>query len=101
MTFLNIRIASSLLFFALIAGKVVKAGNSLLKPDFHSNYYYRYHCEKETGPTGSDPRWPCFTFYHGDLKSAGIELLNYGNADINNVFLVKDDAQTGTFPPSP
>lgn len=98
MTFFDVKIASSLVVLALTAVNVVKAGDPLLKPN---PAQYRYHCEKEAGPTGSDPRWPCFTFQHGDLKSAGIQLLNYGNAELKNVFFVKDDAQTGTFPPSP
>lgn len=94
MTLFNFKTTLSLLVLALTAGKVVKAGGPLLSPN---NALYRGHCEKEAGDSGSDPRWPCFTFYEGDLKSAGIELLSYPNAELNSMFAVKDDAQKGTF----
>lgn len=64
------------------------------------NAEYRKHCEG----SDSDPHWPCFTFWYGDLGSVNA-LLPSSDIVPDDHFLVKDGNKIGErpspFPPSP
>lgn len=61
------------------------------------NAEYRTHCDGDT-PTGSDPKWPCFTFwsdYLGDVVASTDDPKADPDKDI---FLVKNGFLEGMHP---
>lgn len=57
---------------------------------------YRKHCEAESGPSGSDPKWPCFTMWYGDLGSANATVDNSKTAP-DDFFLIKNGYKIGKY----
>lgn len=60
------------------------------------NGEYRKHCEAETGPSGSDPKWPCFTFWNGELDEVTADTSQFGKAP-DEFFLIKDGSKKGIY----
>ncbi|KAJ1018926.1 hypothetical protein NDA16_004729 [Ustilago loliicola] len=56
------------------------------------NTEYRKHCEAETGPDGADPKWPCFTFWNGELVDVKADTSQSGKAP-DDFFLIKDGSK--------
>ncbi|SAM82731.1 related to Mig1 protein [Ustilago bromivora] len=56
------------------------------------NTDYRKRCEAETGPDGADPKWPCFTFWNGDLNNVVADSSASGKAP-DKFFLIKDGSK--------
>lgn len=96
MVSLNVKIAGSVLVIvsyaqaALASGKGCKVYTNLLP----RNYDYRQHCEAETGPSGADPNWPCFTMWSGNLRYVNATA-NDGHKNPDDHFLIKDGYKEG------
>ncbi|SOV04127.1 uncharacterized protein UDID_19642 [Ustilago sp. UG-2017a] len=57
------------------------------------NEDYRKHCEAETGSSGADRNWPCFTMWSGGIDHVVADTSASGKAP-NDFFLIKDKSMT-------
>lgn len=85
------RCSLSLLLLAVTAAHAVTAHAPTQLQLSPQNTEYRSHCEGDT----ADPKWPCFTFWKGDLRDSWA-VLDHSPDSPNDFFLAKDGALTGT-----
>lgn len=55
---------------------------------------YHEHCEADAGPSGSDPKWPCFTMWYGDMTTVNATVDNSKTAP-DDFFLLKNGDKLG------
>lgn len=57
---------------------------------------YSSHCERESGPSGSDPNWPCF--HHSRGNSQGLQgFTTAGGSKTCNSLVPKNDDFVGKY----
>ena len=62
------------------------------------NKEYREHWEAEAGPSGSDPKWPCFTMWYSTLDWVIATTPSAKDDPDKDIFLMKDGYKQGELP---
>lgn len=94
---------SSLLALVLCAGQALGWTSQMVGSPKCPNYTkllpryseYRHRCEAEAGPSGSDSKWPCFTFWSGGLSNVVVTTPDVKNDPDKDVLIVKNGDMYG------